>query len=114
MQEEGKGDYFFKGKYFDTFDELLEYEKVWNKLQVTQESAGRAISIMKNDMICNLMIRDCPLNNLDLIKIIEKMYLVFCEEVMKKDPSEVRMNQDRSNLEYFENLRFIDDEGNPL
>lgn len=89
MMEENKGDFFFKGRYFDTFDELLEYEQVWRKTQATQESTERELSTLKNDMLCNLIIRDVPLTNAELIAIIEKVFLLFCEEVMKKDPTEL-------------------------
>ncbi len=69
-----KDNFYYKGEYFDTPEELFEYVKEWHKKYLTQETACTLLEGLKKDILLNLFLHGHQLSNQDFSIIIQEVF----------------------------------------
>ncbi len=71
--------FYYKGKWFNTPEEMFEYAKEWNQTCISEESLNQIFKCLKKDILFNMGLFNFKINNSDLIEITESLFL----EIMK-------------------------------
>jgi hypothetical protein len=72
---ENKDNFCFQGMFFETFEEMVKYEKEWRNSLLLQETAERLLKYLMNDILVNLMIRDfLGYSNKEFVEYVDKIF----------------------------------------
>lgn len=79
---------YFRGKYFDSIDDMIEYSKEWNIQEITQESCKQIFSNLGLEIFINVKAQDLKIKNSDLNRIYDCLLISAMQELenlLKKD-----------------------------
>lgn len=74
--------FHFKGKSFDTFDELLECYKQWSKLDLNEKTAAETLDSLNKEICLNIFARGVKFSNGEFVKLVEKIFEFFIKELL--------------------------------
>lgn len=77
--------FFFKGKYFENEQELLEYAKEWPFLKTNQETFIREWEKLGQDILMNINVTEIDLSNGSLNEILQDNFLHLLQKFFGKD-----------------------------
>lgn len=66
--------FYSEGKFFDTFEEVLEYSKKWNDFDLDTLTADRHLDRLKKDITMNIFMRGIKFTNSEFIKYINSIF----------------------------------------
>jgi hypothetical protein len=70
--------FFYKGQYYDTFEEMIQGAKEYNSAITTHESFTHEVSLFVNELQMNLFLRNYKVTNADLCDIFFELIFKFC------------------------------------
>lgn len=73
-QENGKNQFYFQGKWFDSSDEMFKYVNEWQKFSTDQETAERILDSLKKDIILNVFLRGKAFTNAEFSEFVEMIF----------------------------------------
>lgn len=56
-------EFFFKGKYFDSFDEMLDYAGEWGRMKLTHKAAEQRLKEVARDIMINVKASGIVMDN---------------------------------------------------
>lgn len=69
-----KDQFYFQGKNFDDFDEMINYAEDWKALPLDQETAERILDRLKKEIVTNVFLIGKPMNNLEFSAYVEMIF----------------------------------------
>lgn len=77
MDNKEKQKYYSKGKFFDTFEEMMEYSNEWNNKEIDQESCKHILDLLCRDIFLNISIYGEELTNKQFSEMTEQVFFDF-------------------------------------
>jgi len=71
---------YLKGQTFHSLKAALEYEKLWNTLDLDEDSAILVMNTFQKDVIMNCIMYHC-LTNEQFQKMVNDLFFVFLEKL---------------------------------
>lgn len=72
--------FYYKGKWFNTAEEMFEYAEIWQKLAVTEASLSLMLSHVKIEILLNLIVSNKKVTNQDCEEILNDAFLKIMEK----------------------------------
>lgn len=82
---EDKNNYYFMGKFFETFEDLLKYEAIWKDAPLNQENATIMGEVLVKDIVMNAMLGDNPMTNQEFQKKLNDVFDEFIKVMRGKN-----------------------------
>lgn len=79
--------FYYQGKFFDTFDEMLAWATEFNKRQFTLEDFDSLFKNHQREVLLNLTVHEIKLTNLQLKEILDLAFLAILKETVFKKNS---------------------------
>ena len=76
-----KNQFYFQGKMFDSYEEFMEFAKVWPNMELTQEAAERILDGLKKDIIFNIFLMGRVLTNDEFTKVVEHGFYEMVKKI---------------------------------
>ncbi len=83
MNLEQKGNFYYKGAWFDTYEELIEYAITWGKKSLTHETANEILKHIGRDIIINIGLREIEFTNSEFSQYIQDLFMYAMEMLDK-------------------------------
>lgn len=69
-----KAKYFYQGKFFDSEEDFLKWEKEWKSLNLDEETAERQLFLLIRDILFNLKIRGLQMTNGEFNSYLNRIF----------------------------------------
>jgi len=70
----GENEFYFKGKFFKTFEEMCDHIKVWSKEPLDQLTAEKIMDTLKKDVVMNIFLRGLEFTNGEFCQYVENVF----------------------------------------
>ncbi len=78
-----KNQFYFQGRMFDSYEQFMEFAKVWPSLELTQEAAERILDFQKKDIIMNIFLMGRVLTNDEFTKVVEHGFYEMVKKIQR-------------------------------
>ncbi|HEX4374900.1 MAG TPA: hypothetical protein VHZ50_16465 [Puia sp.] len=79
-----KDDYYFRGKYFDKFEDMLKYSTEWKNFNLNPETAEGILDRLKKDIVLNIFLRGSSFTNAEFSDYVEGLFIFAMLELNKR------------------------------
>jgi len=76
--------FYLKGKFFETQEELFSYNKEWMNTSTDYQTFKQEWLHLGNDIFLNTEIRDLKITNAELQAMLHKVFVISMKEVFKE------------------------------
>ncbi|HEX8017748.1 MAG TPA: hypothetical protein VF465_21150 [Flavobacterium sp.] len=83
IMDESKGDFYFRGKFFNTEEELFEYINQWRDMPLDQESCESMLRTLIKDLKMNALLKGVEFTNEEFYKYIDDVYTFAMSHLIK-------------------------------
>ncbi len=77
--------YFLRGKYFNTFEEMVEADNEFMNRNPTKEDFDYMFDWLRKDIELNYRMYDMKISNRELLDIVQDSFLSILEKIREKN-----------------------------
>lgn len=80
-----KGSFFCQGKFFDTFEQMIEYEREWLQYTLDENTAKEKLNVLCKDICLNIFARGVEFTNREFLEYVQKIFEFSIEQLNLKE-----------------------------
>lgn len=84
MESKTKDQFYFQGKWLDSYEEFIDYASKWSNLPLDEESANRTLESIKKTIIFNVRIYDIKLTNGEFALLFDNAVMKVLQKIVNE------------------------------